>query len=132
MMTSSHLLHGGTTDRILQVYYSVHAELGHGFLEKVYQRAMIIALMEANLRLEQSVRLTVLFRGHQIGDFWPDLIVEGVVLLEIKAGQTLENWHSAQVLNYLRASHLEVGLLLNFGSKPEFKRLLLTNDRKIR
>src|SRR5438874_355925 len=85
-------------------------------------------LESAGLEVQQRKSLPVWFRGHQIGDFSADLVVEKVVLVEIKATHRLEAWHEAQLLNYLRASDLEVGLLINFGPKAEFKRRLYTND----
>jgi GxxExxY protein len=132
MNTTIELLHGGITDRIIGIYLEVLNELGHGYLELVCQRAMVIALVSAGLDVQQRVALPVWFRGQQIGDFWADLVVEKVVIVEIKAMHRLEPWHEAQLLNYLRASDMEVGLLINFGPKPEFKRRIYTNDRKVR
>jgi len=126
------LLHHRTTEVILAEYYKVFNELGSGFKEEIFQRAMIIALTEAGLSVQQKVVMRVWFRGRQIGYFTADIVVENVVLLEIKAAKQLESWHTAQTLNYLAASDLEVALLLNFGQKPQFKRLILTNDQKVR
>ena len=124
------LLHEDVTSRIIKVYFDVYNELGHGFLERIYQTAMVMALTESGLSVAEKAPLAVSFRGVCIGEFEPDLIVNGVVLAEIKAASALHPWHDAQVLNYLRASSLEVGLLLNFGPKPEHRRRILTNDRK--
>jgi GxxExxY protein len=124
------LLHEDVTSRIIKVFYDVYNELGHGFLERVCQTAMVMALREAGLSVEEKVPLAVWFRGVCIGEFEPDIIVNGVVLGEIKSGSALHPWHDAQVLNYLRASSVEVGMLLNFGPKPEHRRRILTNDRK--
>ncbi|PYR90420.1 MAG: GxxExxY protein [Acidobacteria bacterium] len=132
MTTTIELLHGDITDRIIGIYLEVLNELGHGYLEQICQRGMVIALESAGLEVQQRKSLPVWFRGHQIGDFSADLVVEKVVLVEIKATHRLEAWHEAQLLNYLRASDLEVGLLINFGPKAEFKRRLYTNDRKVR
>lgn len=105
-------------------------EIGHGFLESVYEAAMLIALRQAGLKAEIQVPITVSFRGNRVGDFRADLMVEDAVLLELKAARSLDSSHEAQLLNYLRATQIEVGLLLNFGTKPEFKRLAYDNERK--
>ncbi len=122
--------HGALTHEIIGVFYDVYNELGHGFLESVYENAMAIALRQGGLAVEQQVALPVWFRGQPVGDFRADLVVEGAVILELKAGKAIDPLHEAQLLNYLRATTLEVGLLLNFGPKPEVKRLLFDNARK--
>ena len=126
------LLHGDITDKILQVYYEVLNELGFGFTEDVFQAAMVMALTDAGLRVRQKVLLRVWFRGERIGSFFADIIVNDVVLLELKTGPAIEPRHEAQTLNYLRASDLEVGLILLFGPQARSKRLLYTADRKRR
>lgn len=130
MRTASPLLHHEITQRIIGVFYDVHHELGGGYLEKVHHRAMVIALRQAGVKVTEHVRLLVWFRGQVIGEFIADLIVEGIVLVEIKSSTAIEGRHEAQTLNYLRATTLEVGLLLNFGATPQFKRFVYTNDRK--
>ena len=122
--------HQELTRKIIGVFYDVYNELGHGFLESVYEAAMLIALREAGLRAETQVPVVVNFRGYLVGDFRADLLVESAVLLELKAARALDPSHEAQLLNYLRATEIEVGLLLNFGVKPEFKRLAFDNERK--
>jgi GxxExxY protein len=124
------LLHHALTERIIGVYYEVYAELGHGFLERVCQQALVIALREAGLSVAERVPFPVTFRGHLLGDFFGDIVVNGLVLVEVKAASSLHPWDEAQVLNYLRASPLEVALVFNFGPKREFRRQILTNDRK--
>jgi len=99
-------------------------------LEAVYREAMMIALTQSGLKAESEVPLRVWFRGQKIGSFKADLIVEGVVILELKAARALDSSHEAQILNYLRATEIEVGLLFNFGPKPSFKRQVFDNDRK--
>jgi GxxExxY protein len=126
------LLHGEVTDKILRVYYEVLNELGFGFTEDVFQAAMVIALTSAGLQVRQKVPLRIWFRGERIATFFPDIIVNDVVLLELKTGSVIEPRHEAQVLNYLRASDLEVGLILLFGPQAKSKRLLYTADRKRR
>lgn len=124
------LLHHDLTEQIIGVYYDVYAELGHGFLEKLCQRAMVIALREAGLSVLERVPYPVTFRGELLGDFYADIVVNNLILLEIKAVSALGPWDDAQALNYLRASHLEVALIMNFGPKREHRRRILTNDRK--
>ena len=124
------LLHEDITERIIKIFYAVYNELGYGFLEKVCQRAMVIALIEAGLGVEENVRFEVWFRGQLIGEFIADVVVNRVVLVEIKANSTFHAWDEAQALNYLRVSQLEVALLMNFGPKPEYRRRIFTNDRK--
>ncbi|HEY6305191.1 MAG TPA: GxxExxY protein [Candidatus Angelobacter sp.] len=115
---------------IVGVFYSVYNELGYGFLEVVYEEALAIGLTEAGLAVARQVPTPIWFRGRAIGDYKADLIVKGVVLLELKAAQALDSSHEAQTLNYLRATDIEVGLLLNFGPKPQFKRFVFENTRK--
>ena len=124
------LKYGELTDKIIGVYHEVYNELGHGFLESVYQRAMRIALVNAGVAAECEVPIPVWFRGEEVGRFRRDLVVQRSVLLELKAAQAIDKAHEAQALNYLRATTLEVALILNFGPKPQFRRLLLTNDQK--
>ena len=124
------LKHRELTEKIIGVFYEVYNELGHGFLESVYEEAMAVALPQAGLKLERQVPLRVTFRGAVVGDFRADLLVENAVLLELKAAREIEPVHEAQLLNYLRATQIEVGLVLNFGPKPQFKRLVFENSRK--
>ena len=129
--TNQHgLRHEDLTRRVIGVFYDVYNDLGHGFLESVYENAMLIALRAAGLRAQQRQPIPVWFRGQQVGDFRGDLVVSDAVIVELKAARAIEPVHEAQLLNYLRATPIEVGLLLNFGPKPEFKRLLFDNERK--
>lgn len=124
------LKHGSITEKILRVFYDVYNELGHGFLESVYHRSLVLALKNAGLSVRSRVSIPVWFRGCQVGHFEADVLVEGCVLLELKAARGLDSSHRAQLLNYLRATDIEVGLLLNFGERPEFKRLVFDNLKK--
>jgi len=124
------LKHAELTDKIIGVYYDVYNELGYSFLESVYEESMAMALREAGLEAEPQVAVPVLFRGHQVGDFRADLLIEHKILLELKAARTLDRSHEAQLLHYLRATKIEIGLLLNFGDKPQFRRLFFDNERK--
>lgn len=126
------LVYRELTYKIIGVFYDVYNELGHGFLESVYQKSLGLALEAAGLEIRWPIDIPVWFRGHQVGLFEGDMLVERSVLLELKAVRTLDGSHQAQLLNYLRATDIEVGLLLNFGVKPEFKRLLFDNSRKTR
>ena len=118
------------TQKIIGIYYEVYNELGTGFLESVYQKSLSLALESAGLKVSSRIDIPVWFRGHQVGQFEGDLLVDRCVLLELKAARALGSAHQAQLLNYLRATEIEVGLLLNFGPKPEFKRVAYDNSRK--
>jgi len=122
--------HQELTQVIIQAFYEVYNELGYGFLESVYEEAMLIVLRGKGMTVEAQRPLPVWFRGGKIGDFRPDLIVGNAVVAELKATRTLEPIHEAQLLNYLRASELEVGLLLNFGPVPKIKRMVFANEKK--
>jgi GxxExxY protein len=125
------LLHADVTGIIIAAFFDVCNELGPGFLESVYKMAMIIALRARGLQVEVSPCLTVYYQGQLIGRFFPDLLVNGVVIVELKAARAINNVDKAQVLNYLKASTIEVGLLLNFGAESaQFKRFLFDNPRK--
>jgi GxxExxY protein len=124
------LKHGDITDKVIGCFYDVYNELGFGFLESVYRKAMIIALQQAGLSVTPHVKLPVFFRGQPVGDFEADLFVEGLIIVELKAVDALHDSHTAQLLNYLKATTAEVGMLLNFGPKPKFTRFLFDNARK--
>jgi GxxExxY protein len=131
MNTDSHgFKHGEITQKIIGVFYEVYNELGHGFLESVYEKSLEVAFNSMRLKVCRQIEIPVRFRGHSVGIFTADMLVENSVLLELKAARALDSSHTAQLLNYLRATDIEVGLLLNFGLKPEFKRLLFDNPRK--
>jgi GxxExxY protein len=131
MNTDEHgLRHSVTTQKIIGVFFEVYNELGAGFLESVYAEAMAVALSQCGLALEREKALAVRLRGRIIGKFRADLVVEGTVLVEVKACAQLQSIHQAQVLNYLRATMLEVGLILNFGPRAQFKRLLFDDNHK--
>ena len=105
-------------------------ELGYGFLEAVYEEALAIGLIEAGLQVTRQVATPIWFRGRAIGEYKADRVVNNAVLLELKAARVLDPSHKAQILNYLRATDIEVGLLLNFGPKPHFKRFVFENGNK--
>jgi GxxExxY protein len=124
------LRHEALTRQILGTFFEVYNELGGGFLESVYKEAMSLALTQRGISFEREAPLSVSFRGVVVGSFRADLLVGNKVLVEFKALAALDRSHTAQVLNYLRATELEVALLLNFGPKPLFKRLAFDNSRK--
>jgi GxxExxY protein len=122
--------HVELTRRIIGVFFQVYGELGYGFLESVYRSAMTVALAEAGLAVEAEVELQARFRGRAIGTFRADLLVQGAVLVELKAARAIDSSHLAQLLNYLRCTDIETGLILNFGPTPKIRRLVLGNVRK--
>jgi GxxExxY protein len=123
-------LHSEVTEKILGVFFEVYNELGGGFLESVYQQALKIALVQAGLRVDVEVPVPVYFRGEIVGNFRADLMVDDCVLVELNAVSAFDRAHDGQVLHYLRATRVEVGLLLNFGPKPQFRRFILDNSKK--
>ncbi len=126
----SHLKHAELTETIIGVFFDVYNELGFGFRESVYRKSLQFALREKDLKVEAEVAVPVFFRGINVGDFRADLVVNDSVLLDLKTAESIIIAHEAQVLNYLRATALEIGLILNFGPKAQVRRLLFDNDRK--
>lgn len=117
------MIHEELTGKILKVCFDVSNELGSGYLESVYEKAMFIALRDAGLKAQSQTPLKVMFRGQIVGEFFADIIVEDTVLLELKAVKALAPEHLAQVMNYLKATGIEVGFLINFGNpKLEYRR----------
>lgn len=129
-MSAGALKHADLTEKIIGIFYDVYNELGHGFLECVYEESLVIALQEAGLSCNRQIALPVGFRGHKVGEFRADLLVKDSVLLELKSARSLEPAHEAQLLHYLKSTEVEVGMLLNFGVRPQFRRLLFDNERK--
>ena len=124
------LRHRELTEKIIGVFYSVYNDLGYGLLESVYEQSMAIAIRDAGLIVERQVPLPVWFCGHKVGDFRADILVQNTVLLELKSSRVLELCHEAELLHYLRSTEIEIGLLPNFGIRPQFRRLLFDNERK--
>lgn len=118
------------TDAILCCFYHVYNTLGYGFLEKVYQRALLLELQNRGISAVAEAPISVLYRGQVVGEYFCDLRVENCVIVEIKATSRLVADHEAQLLNYLKATKMEVGLLLNFGPEPQVKRKAYSNSRK--
>ncbi len=130
MTTQKNYKYSDLTELIIGEFYDVYNELGFGFLESVYRNALQFALQDKGLTADAETPTSVFFRGRNVGDFRADLIVNQCILLELKTANTIDAAHEAQVLNYLRATSLEVGLVLNFGPKPQVHRYLLDNARK--
>lgn len=122
--------HRELTEQIIGIFYAVYNELGYGFLESVYRDSLFLALKQAGIDVQKEVPITVYFRGHKVGDFKADLLVNGVVLLELKAAKAIDPSFEARLLNYLRATHIEIGLLLNLGPRAYFRRVAYSNARK--
>jgi GxxExxY protein len=120
----AHLLHHDLTRVIIGAGYAVHTELGCGFLESVYANAIAVLLRHAGYRVEREAPFEIVFHGENIGRYRADLIVESQIVVEVKCGRAIDPTHKAQVLNYLRATGLGVGLLLNFGRSMECRRLI--------
>ena len=126
--TGERLLYGTLTRSIIGCAFEVMNELGDGFLESVYENALIVALKERGIAVESQEAINVNFRGQVVGNFFADLIVESKVIVELKAVSALTRSHQAQVINYLNATGYQVGLLINFGNpKLEYKRFTRTN-----
>lgn len=125
------MLHSDLTGKIIKAFYKVNNTLGFGFLEKVYENAMCIELRKMDLKVEQQKNIRVHYDNKEIGDYYADLLINDLVIVELKAAESLCHDHELQLINYLKATKIEVGLLLNFGKKAEFKRKIFTNDQKI-
>ena len=119
--------HTDITSKIIKAYYNVYNKLGFGFLEKVYENALYQELMDQGLSCRRQVPITVFYKGKTVGDYYADIIVEGKIILELKAAESLAEEHELQIINYLKATNIEIGLLLNFGKEPQIKRKILTN-----
>jgi GxxExxY protein len=117
--------HKELTAKIIDCAYKVHRELGFGFLESVYQNALVIELTKAGLQCEREKRIQVYYSAEIVGDFIADILVEDKVILELKSVSQVHPAHEAQLINYLKATGMNVGLLINFGEKVEIKRKVL-------
>jgi GxxExxY protein len=122
--------HEDLTERIIRAFYKVYNTLGYGFLEKVYENALYLELIENGCDVEKQKRIEVFYFGKKVGEYTADLIVEELVIIELKAGECLIEEHENQLLNYIKATEIEVGLLLNFGKRPEIRRKIYDNSFK--
>jgi GxxExxY protein len=122
--------HADITGKVIGAFFKVYNTLGYGFNEKVYENALAIELRKAGLKAVKQQEIVVFYDGEDVGDYRADIIVNDVVIVELKAARELAEEHEAQLLNYLKATTIEVGLLLNFGVKAEHKRKVYDTDRK--
>ena len=118
------------TEKIIKAFYNVYNSLGYGFLEKVYENALLIELRKLGLKCKRQVPIKVFYENQIIGEYIADILVENKIIIELKAIKQLTKQDEAQLLNYLSSTEIEVGLLFNFGEKPEFKRKIFDNERK--
>jgi GxxExxY protein len=125
------MLHEEITGAIIGSFYEVHNTLGVGFLEKVYENALTYLLRQRGLTVIQQAPIAVYFQQVVVGNYVADLLVDEKVIVELKTADQIHPEHLAQLSNYLKATQIEVGLLLNFGRRTSFKRVILTNDRKL-
>ncbi len=123
----SNYKHSDVTEKIIKCFYKVYNNLGYGFLEKVYENAMFIELKSLELFVEKQKQIKVYYENQQVGEYYADLIVSKSVIVELKAAESLCEEHEFQLINYLKATDIEVGLLLNFGTEPTFKRKVFSN-----
>ncbi len=122
--------HTKITEQIIKAYYTVYNTLGYGFLEKVYENAMVIELHKLGLEVKKQQNIKVFYDNQEVDDYYSDLMVEGKVIVELKAAKNLCEEHEAQLLNYLKATDIEVGLLLNFGKEAQLKRKVFSKEYK--
>lgn len=129
-MAEQELKHNETTRKIIGAFYNVYNKLGYGFLEKVYENAMLIELRKLGLTAIRQHPISVYYEGELVGDYYADIIVNDTVIIELKAASAIIEAHEAQLLNYLKATDIEVGLLLNFGAEPAIARKIFENKFK--
>jgi len=122
--------HADLTEKIIGAFFTVYNRLGYGFSEKVYENALVLELRKLGLQVEQQKPIAVYYDGQVVGEYFADIVVSGGVILELKAVRQLLKEHEAQLLNYLKATAVEVGILLNFGPESDFRRKVYDNDRK--
>lgn len=122
-------LHSEITELIIKCFYTVYNELGFGFLQKVYLNSLLIELRKAGLYCEAQKPIKVFYQEIIVGEYFADIIVNNIIIVELKAAEGMVEEHEFQLINYLKATEMEIGLLLNFGKKPEIRRKIFTNDR---
>ena len=124
------MLEGELSNRVIKGFYNVYNRLGFGFLEKVYENALVLGLKRMGIKGRRQVPIKVYDLGERVGEYYADIIVEDRIILELKAAESICPEHEAQLLNYLKATSIEVGFLFNFGTKPQFKRKIFENKFK--
>lgn len=127
---SDNYLYSNLTEKIIKAFYNVYNYLGYGFLEKVYENALMIELRKMGLNCENQKSIKVYYHNYEVGVYFADIVVEEKVIVELKSAESLVKDNELQLVNYLKATDIEVGLLINFGKKPEFKRRVLTAEYK--
>ena len=115
------------TENVIKAFYKVYNTLGYGFLEKVYENALFIELEEMGISVEKQKQIKVYYEGREVGVYFADLVISNKIIVELKAAESFCEEHELQLINYLKATEYEVGLLLNFGKKPELKRKVFSN-----
>ncbi len=120
--------HSELTEKIIKAFYKVYNTLGYGFLEKVYENALFIELESIGLNVRKQEPIKVYYEEKEVGVYFADLIINDTIIIELKAAESLSEEHESQLINYLKATDIEVGLLLNFGKKPEMKRKVYSNN----
>jgi len=124
------ILHKELTDKIIDAFFEVYNELGYGYLERVYQNSLFFELVARGHKVEAQKEMKIYYKGREVGIYYADLVVDDLVILELKAADAINEAHEAQLINYLRGTDKEIGYVLNFGPKPTFKRKIYTNERK--
>jgi len=124
------LIHQDKTEAIIGAFYAVYNTLGHGFLEKVYENALAYELKKRGVHVEQQLPIKVFYDSLVVGEYFADIVVDDAVIIELKAAEQISDKHIIQLLNYLRATKFEVGLVLNFGPEARFRRKAYANSRK--
>lgn len=130
-LEKTHMLHKELTGEILKAFYDVYNSLGYGFLERVYQNALFFELQSRGFNIEAQKKISVFYKGQLVGDYFADIVVNETVILELKACDYIVEEFEFQLINYLRSTNCEVGLLLNFGKEPEFIRKVFKNSNKL-
>jgi GxxExxY protein len=125
------LMYEDLTGKIIKVFYKVYNQLGYGFLEKVYQNAFYFELKNQGFDCNAQYKIDVFYFKKKVGEYFADIVVNDKVILELKAAESLIKAHECQLQNYLRATNMEIGLLFNFGEKPEFRRKIFMNKNKV-
>lgn len=125
----NNLKHSEITGNVIKAFYSVYNDLGYGFLEKVYENSLCVELRSLGLSVEQQKPISVYYKGSMVGEYFADLVVNDLLIVELKSVEALAHAHEAQLINYLKAPRYEVGLLLNFGKRAEYKRKIFDNEK---
>ncbi len=129
-MIDDNFKHSDITGKVLKAYFNVYNKIGYGFYEKVYENALTIELKKMNLKCENQKPISVYYDDEIVGSYIADMIIEDKIVVELKAVEGIIEQHEIQLVNYLRATEMQVGLLLNFGTEPQYKRKVLSNEFK--